>query len=83
MPNGRTLFTLDQISTKPDISASTRLRLEAMYGRVWSQAELAPEFEVLGFGGHFVVVRRKSDGSRGSLEFQHRPRLYFNLVFDE
>ena len=24
-----------------------------------------------------VVVRRKADGMKGSLEFQHHPRLYF------
>lgn len=26
----------------------------------------------------FAVVRRKSDNQRGSLEFQHDPRFYFN-----
>jgi hypothetical protein len=27
----------------------------------------------------FVVVRRLSDGQKGSLEFQHHPRFYFNF----
>ena len=27
----------------------------------------------------FVVVRRKGDGKKGSLEFQHQPRFYFNF----
>lgn len=26
-----------------------------------------------------VVVRRKADGVKGSLEFQHNPRFYFNF----
>jgi hypothetical protein len=26
-----------------------------------------------------VVVRRKPDGVKGSLEFQHNPRLYFTF----
>jgi hypothetical protein len=26
-----------------------------------------------------VVVRRKADGVKGSLEFQHNPRLYFTF----
>jgi hypothetical protein len=29
-----------------------------------------------------VVARRKSDGMRGSLEFQHHPRFYFNWEDD-
>ena len=34
---------------------------------------------MLGFVAPLIVVRRKSDGVRGSLEFQHDPRLYFNF----
>jgi hypothetical protein len=30
----------------------------------------------------FVVVRRKADGRKGSLEFQHHPRFYFNFMPD-
>lgn len=57
-----------------------RAGLEARYGRVWNTLELAQEFEVLGFAAPLVVVRRKADGSRGSLEFQHDPRFYFNYL---
>ncbi len=28
----------------------------------------------------FVIVRRRADGVKGSLEFQHNPRFYFNWV---
>jgi hypothetical protein len=59
-----------------------RKRLEAKYGRVWNSEQLSQEFEVLGFAAPYVVVRRKSDGRKGSLEFQHLPRLYFNFALD-
>jgi len=44
---------------------------------------LGREFEVAGFMAPFVVVRRRSDGEKGSLEFQNNPRFYFNSVLDE
>lgn len=47
--------------------------------RVWSTDELREEFDVEGFAAPFVVVRRRADGVRGSLEFTHRPRWYFNF----
>ncbi|MEX1098006.1 MAG: hypothetical protein WED34_18330 [Planctomycetales bacterium] len=60
-----------------------REALEAQYGQVWSTDELSREFVVEGFLAPLIVVRRKSDGQRGSLEFQHQPRLYFNFVAHE
>jgi len=56
--------------------------LAGKYGQVWNTAELCAEFEVLGFMAPYVVVQRKTDGCKGSLEFQHSPRLYFNFVAD-
>lgn len=53
------------------------------YGQVWNTEELSLEFEVKGFMAPFVVVKRKSDGKVGSMEFQHRPRFYFNFKEDE
>jgi hypothetical protein len=40
--------------------------------------ELTRDYYVLGFQAPFVVVRRKSDGQKGSFEFTHMPRFYFN-----
>jgi hypothetical protein len=55
--------------------------LEAEYGQVWDTEQLTREFEVIGFMAPLVVVRRRSDGVKGSLEFQHGPpRLYFNFA---
>jgi len=62
--------------------SADREALALKYGRVWSTAELCAEFEVLGFLAPYVVVQRKTDGCKGSLEFQHSPRLYFNFVPD-
>jgi len=58
----------------------SREALEAQYGQVWDTSEMAKDYEVLGFMAPFIVVHRKSDGSKGSLEFQHLPRFYFNFV---
>jgi hypothetical protein len=61
----------------------SRPELEARYGRVWGPDDLLLEFEVIGFAVPYVVVRRRCDGSLGSLEFQHRPRFYFNFEEDQ
>lgn len=42
--------------------------------------EMREQFEVLGFALGFVVVRRKSDGVQGTLDFDHAPRRYYNFV---
>jgi hypothetical protein len=59
-----------------------RQRLEAQVGPIWDTVQLSAEFEVLGFMAPYAVVKRKSDGRKGSLEFQHCPRFYFNFVLD-
>ena len=58
-------------------------QLEARYGQVWTPEDLARDFEVIGFAAPYVVVRRRSDGALGSLEFQHHPRFYFNFELDQ
>ncbi len=63
--------------------SGTRQELAKLHGRVWDTAELAKEFSVTGFMAPYVVVRRLSDGVVGSLEFQHRPRYYFNFQEDK
>ena len=51
--------------------------LAADIDRKWTTAEMTAEFEVIGFAAPFVVVRRRSDGQLGTLEFTHSPRVYF------
>lgn len=53
--------------------------LEAEYGQVYDSDQIREHFEVVGFAAPFMVVRRKIDGSRGSLMFQHSPRFYFDF----
>jgi hypothetical protein len=57
----------------------SREYLEQKHGQVWDTNQLQEDFEVLGFGAPFVVVKRKSDGVKGSLMFQHSPRFYFGF----
>ena len=45
----------------------------------WDTKELGENFIVHGFSAPFVIVTRISDNKRGSLEFTHSPRVYFNF----
>ena len=56
---------------------------EAKHGQVWTTNELREEFDILGFLALYVIVCRKSDGAKGSLQFQHSPRFYFGFKVDE
>jgi hypothetical protein len=69
---------LAEINAQP----GSREALEAEHGQVWNTQELGEDFEVLGFAAPLVVVRRRSDGVRGSLFFQHSPRSYFGFQAD-
>ena len=60
-----------------------RPALKERHGDVWDGVELGRDFEVIGFMAPLVVARRRSDGIRGSLEFQHHPRFYFNWRDDQ
>ena len=60
----------------------SREALEAQHGQVWSTDELCQEFEVIGFMAPLVAVRHRSDGRKGSFEFQHHPRFLFNFQLD-
>ena len=59
---------------------SRRKELEVKHGKTWTTSELQRDFEVEGFGGGLCVVRRRSDNQRGSLEFDHMPRIYYKFV---
>lgn len=61
----------------------SREALEAQYGKVWSTDQLREEFEIIGFMAPYAVVKRIADGQKGSLEFQHMPRFYFNFTAHE
>jgi len=46
----------------------------------WDTAQMQADFEVIGFAAPFVDVRRRADGIKGTLEFVHSPRFYFDFV---
>ena len=45
--------------------------------KTWTTDEMQEDFTVEGFLAPYVIVRRKSDGQRGTLMFRHSPRVYF------
>lgn len=61
-----------------NLAPGSREALEAAHGQVWNTDQLAEDFEAIGFMAPLIVVRRRADGVKGSLEFQHSPRFYFN-----
>jgi hypothetical protein len=65
---------VEEINHEP----GSREDLEQKHGQVWNTQEMQKEFEALGFMAPLIVVRRRSDGIKGSLKFQHNPRLYFD-----
>lgn len=66
-------------AVKSDDKDSERARLEKQYGQVWDTNQLTTDFEVQSFLAPFVSVRRKRDGQKGLLMFQHSPRFYFSF----
>jgi hypothetical protein len=41
--------------------------------------QMRAEYEVLGFAMGYCIVRRKADGVKGTLDFDHAPRVYYNF----
>jgi len=70
---------VNDINTEP----GSRQALEKEHGQVWDTNQLSQDFEVTGFMAPFAVVKRKSDGKVGSLEFQHQPRYYYSFTEDK
>lgn len=67
-----------EMITEINHEPGSREDLEQKHGKVWNTQEMQQEFEALGFMAPLIVVRRRSDGTKGSLKFQHSPRLYFD-----
>ncbi len=57
--------------------------LTEQYGKdVYTTDELGEAFEVHSFTAPFVIVTKKDTNEKGTLEFSHMPRVYFNFVKD-
>ena len=63
---------------------ATRSELVEAYGEdnVWNTKELAELFTVHSFLAPYVYVTSKSDGVKGTVQFIHDPRNYYNFVAD-
>lgn len=75
MPDPTETARRELIPTMPAEAAAAVERGEPIY----TTAEMTAEFETVGFMAPFVVVRRRSDGVRGTLMFTHSPRYYFGF----
>jgi len=70
-------YIINRHPTKRDV-------LEQRYGvdNVWNTDELTSAFYIHSFLAPYCVVVRKSDGSKGTVRFQHSPRFYFDFIED-
>lgn len=62
------------------LTKEEREHYEKKFGQIWETNELIAEFEVESFLAPFVFVKKRSSGRRGTLQFEHSPRFYFNFV---
>jgi hypothetical protein len=69
------LDALVEIATRP----RTRAELEAEYGEVWDEHELAAHFTVTAIIPPTYIVRRRCDAVIGSVLVQPRPKLFFRF----
>jgi len=68
-----------QMTAEINAVEGSREALEAQHGQVWDTSEMTTHFDALSFMAPYIVVKRKSDGVKGSLTFQHSPRFYFDF----
>ena len=47
--------------------------------QTWTTDEMQQDFDVTGFAMGMVVVTRKTDGAKGTLEFNGSPRVYHSF----
>lgn len=48
----------------------------------WSTRELQKEFTIIVLVAPYVRVERKSDGKRGTMQFNRYPRFYHSFIED-
>ena len=61
-----------------ELADTHRAQLEEAYGQVYTLEELQKEYDIIGFAAPLVVVINKITAEKGSFEFTHLPRYYFN-----
>jgi hypothetical protein len=68
--------------TDEERATTVRNALSKTFGsdNVWNTEELREGYKVESFLAPTVTVIRKSDNQKGTLEFTHAPRFYFNFI---
>jgi len=82
MPNDPTETIRRELVNEINNQPNERQALEAKHGQVWDGNQLREDFSVEGFLAPCVIVTRKRDSVRGTLFFQHTPRLYYGFEPD-
>ena len=68
------------MKNQPQHTDRLKAELEAKYGKVWTTEEAKADFEFHGFCPPYVEVIRKADSVKGTLQFIHDPRFYFDFL---
>ena len=74
---------MEELDYRVDPDDDLRKDLETRNpGDVYDHIEVRAAFTFHSFMAPLAIVTRKSDGQKGSLEFTHHPRFYFNFIGD-
>lgn len=74
---------LRAILIEAGVPEGDREQILASGGPVYTTAEATDLFHFISFSAPFAFVRRKADGVKGTLEFTHHPRWYFDFQADD
>jgi hypothetical protein len=74
----------DLDAEEADLDVGVEWDLEIYDGQTWDRAEFETQFDLVGYAEPFVVVKRKLDGQRGTLEYvatgEGWPTTYFGFT---
>jgi hypothetical protein len=62
-----------------DQEQARRKELEEAYGKVYTTPEATEAFEFISFLAPFAIVVERSTGKKGTLQFDHMPRFYYDF----
>jgi len=63
-----------------DEKTKLRTELSKKYPDVMDTTQATAKYEFIGFLSPYVSVKDRKTGIKGSLEFTHMPRFYFNFI---
>ena len=69
--------------TTVDLEKEWKEALQNQYDGVqdiYTTNEATTKYEFIGFMAPFAMVKDRATGIKGTLQFTHRPRLYFNFT---